>query len=422
MPRWFTRNDNWDFGGAADPAEDQPVSRSRASAGSPRLSCSRPSSSRARRSPQSRATSSRATIRRRPVERRNEATDSTTTIAGGTAAALLSQSSVGSSGGRRLLRRRTPARGSSAGGRPPRLLPASPPPTPRLRRTRRPRAFGVDRRHRASTAAVRPAADAVVHGARRGNGGKAAAPRARSDSSFASVLLPKTQAGPEARDRGPGRRGHDLAELTAARSHSASAPPLAEVRGEPEGGGEGRGRRLGVMLGILRARGAAGHIPADRVTLQPLAARLGSLGPAKGDWATDRRVLGRHALRRQGGRARALRPRSRAGRARQGSRGREGGDRDADPGGSEHLDLRRRPERHRRRTRSMSACWRMIAYLRESFGQVTVSCLISGHRLYARPGVISAHIPGHAVDISGLGGIVDPGSPGAGRHHRARRS
>ena len=45
-----------------------------------------------------------------------------------------------------------------------------------------------------------------------------------------------------------------------------------------------------------------------------------------------------------------------------------------------------------------------IAYLRESFGQVTVSCLISGHRLYARPGVISAHIYGRAVDIAGLGG------------------
>jgi hypothetical protein len=45
----------------------------------------------------------------------------------------------------------------------------------------------------------------------------------------------------------------------------------------------------------------------------------------------------------------------------------------------------------------------VIAYLRESFGQVSVSSLITGHRLYARPGVISAHISGHAVDISGLG-------------------
>jgi hypothetical protein len=45
-----------------------------------------------------------------------------------------------------------------------------------------------------------------------------------------------------------------------------------------------------------------------------------------------------------------------------------------------------------------------IAYLAEAHGQVTVSCLISGHRLYARPGVISAHIYGRAVDIAGVGG------------------
>jgi hypothetical protein len=45
----------------------------------------------------------------------------------------------------------------------------------------------------------------------------------------------------------------------------------------------------------------------------------------------------------------------------------------------------------------------LISYLHESFGEVTVSCLISGHRLYARPGVVSAHIYGRAVDISALG-------------------
>jgi len=46
----------------------------------------------------------------------------------------------------------------------------------------------------------------------------------------------------------------------------------------------------------------------------------------------------------------------------------------------------------------------VIEYLADSFGQVTVSCLISGHKLYARPGVISAHIYGLAADISELGG------------------
>jgi hypothetical protein len=44
----------------------------------------------------------------------------------------------------------------------------------------------------------------------------------------------------------------------------------------------------------------------------------------------------------------------------------------------------------------------MIAYLAESFGKVEVSCLISGHRLYARPGVVSAHIYGRGLDIAAL--------------------
>ena len=47
----------------------------------------------------------------------------------------------------------------------------------------------------------------------------------------------------------------------------------------------------------------------------------------------------------------------------------------------------------------------LIAYLAQAHGQVTVSCLISGHRLYARPGVVSAHIYGLAADIATLGGV-----------------
>ena len=46
-----------------------------------------------------------------------------------------------------------------------------------------------------------------------------------------------------------------------------------------------------------------------------------------------------------------------------------------------------------------------IAYLAESYGQVSVSSLVSGHPLYSRPGVVSAHIPGRAVDVARLGGL-----------------
>ncbi len=47
----------------------------------------------------------------------------------------------------------------------------------------------------------------------------------------------------------------------------------------------------------------------------------------------------------------------------------------------------------------------MIAFLADTYGQVSVTSLLSGHRLYARPGVISAHIYGRAVDIGSLGGV-----------------
>jgi hypothetical protein len=46
-----------------------------------------------------------------------------------------------------------------------------------------------------------------------------------------------------------------------------------------------------------------------------------------------------------------------------------------------------------------------MLYLAETFHEVTVSCLISGHRLFARPGVVSAHIYGRAVDVAALNNV-----------------
>lgn len=64
----------------------------------------------------------------------------------------------------------------------------------------------------------------------------------------------------------------------------------------------------------------------------------------------------------------------------------------------------------------------LIAYLAEAHGQVTVSCLISGHRLYARPGVISAHIFGLAADLSVVGNtsIMGNSRPGGITEHAVR--
>jgi hypothetical protein len=44
----------------------------------------------------------------------------------------------------------------------------------------------------------------------------------------------------------------------------------------------------------------------------------------------------------------------------------------------------------------------LLRYLAEAHGEVTVSSLTTGHRLYARPGVISAHVYGLAVDVAAL--------------------
>jgi hypothetical protein len=156
------------------------------------------------------------------------------------------------------------------------------------------------------------------------------------------------------------------------------------------------------MLGVLRARGATGHNPADRVTLRKLAARLASTGPAKGDWARIVSYSGDTAF---ADRAAALARYDRAIGLAALVNGLEAAKKSiatrllSDPQVSIYEGGRNDIVQDKVDVRVLA----VIAYLRETFGQVSVSCLISGHRLYARPGVISAHIPGHAVDISGLG-------------------
>ncbi len=52
----------------------------------------------------------------------------------------------------------------------------------------------------------------------------------------------------------------------------------------------------------------------------------------------------------------------------------------------------------------------LVSYLAERHGSVTVSSLFSGHRKFARPGVVSAHVYGHAVDIAAIGGSAIAGN------------
>lgn len=165
---------------------------------------------------------------------------------------------------------------------------------------------------------------------------------------------------------------------------------------------KGAGLDWATMLGVLRARGATGHTPADRGTLRKLAARLASGGPAKGDWA---RIITYSRDTSFADRAAALARYDRAVGLKALVKGLEAAKKNiatrllADPNVSIYEAGRNDIVQNKVDVRVLA----VIAYLRQSFGQVTVSSLISGHRLYARPGVISAHIPGHAVDISSLG-------------------
>jgi hypothetical protein len=183
----------------------------------------------------------------------------------------------------------------------------------------------------------------------------------------------------------------------------------------------GAGLDWATMLGILRARGATGHEPADRTTLRKLAGRLATYGPAKGDWA---RIVSYSGDTSFADKAAALARYDRAVGLDGLVNGLEAAKRSiasrllSDSSVSIYAGGRNDIVRNRVDVRVLT----VIAYLRESFGQVSVSSLITGHRLYARPGVISAHISGHAVDISGLSGtpILGHQEPG-GMTERAVR-
>ncbi len=165
---------------------------------------------------------------------------------------------------------------------------------------------------------------------------------------------------------------------------------------------KGAGLDWATMLGVLRARGAGGHNPADRTTLRKLAARLASYGPTKGAWA---RIVSYSGDTSFADRAAALAHYDRAVGLTGLVKGLEAAKQSiatrllSDPNVSIYEGGRNDIVQNKVDVRVLT----VIAYLRETFGQVTVTSLISGHRLYARPGVISAHVSGHGLDISGLG-------------------
>jgi hypothetical protein len=231
--------------------------------------------------------------------------------------------------------------------------------------------------------------------------GKAA--RGWQKANLRKILLPKLKPAPAPEIEGPA----DAATIWLNSQLPDPTPPALRLSPKfalnLKASAKGAGLDWATMLGILRARGAGGHNPADRTTLRKLATRLASTGPAKGDWA---RIVSYSGDTSFADRAAALARYDRAVGLNALVKGLEAAKKSiatrllSDPNVSIYEGGRNDIVQDKVDVRVLV----LIAYLRESFGQVTVSSLISGHRLYARPGVISAHISGHALDISALGG------------------
>jgi hypothetical protein len=184
---------------------------------------------------------------------------------------------------------------------------------------------------------------------------------------------------------------------------------------------KGTGLDWALLLGVLRAKGATGKAPVDAATLAKLGNRLADLKEDRSGWATALAYGGSgefadHAM--------ALARYDRAVGLKALVYGLEsqknalGARLLADPQISINGGGREDIVKGRVDVRVLA----LVAYLHEAYGQVSVSCLISGHRLWARPGVVSAHIYGRAVDIAALGGqsIFGNSAPGGLTEHAVR--
>jgi hypothetical protein len=157
-----------------------------------------------------------------------------------------------------------------------------------------------------------------------------------------------------------------------------------------------------VVLGVLRARGEDGRRPASRSEVHALVGQLAKLGVRKNEWTAVLALEGRTAF---ADRSIALARYDRAvglpalvtglQAAKPALQRRVLADSRLDiyPGGrsdiaSGQIDVR---------------VLVVLRYLAEANGQVSISSLHSGHGVFSRPGVVSAHTYGLAVDVSALG-------------------
>ena len=159
-----------------------------------------------------------------------------------------------------------------------------------------------------------------------------------------------------------------------------------------------------LVLAVLRAGGHDGRSPASIANLHSLSLRLAGLGGRANGWQAalsyssktgfaDRVVALRHYYRAVGMPSLVYgllsQKRDLEDRVLHDSRV------SIYPGGRSDV------ANHRVDVRVLA----VMLYLADTYRSVTATCLISGHRLFARPGVVSAHIYGRAVDIAALDGV-----------------
>ena len=404
MPRWFTRNENWDFGGkpAPDEAESgEPKRRKRrlattfvfttlffagaslAAFAGDRFSASiSEDNSVAIESTTTTSDNSSSEAAPAADESAAPAPDESASSSDASAAADASTSDASASSGSPDVA--DSSAGTSDGGF-----------------TQVSRGSSSSSTQGSSSSATSDSSSSKGHGPR--SGGR------RNDAQsqwvlLRKVLLPQTKPAPKPEIEGP------AGAATVWLNTPLPDPTPPAVRLSPkfaanlQQAAKSSGVDWAVMLGILRARGATGNIPADRVTLNRLAVRLDSFGPSRGDWS---RIVAYSGDSRFADKASALARYDRAVGIDALVNGLEATKAAiaskvlSDPNVSIYQGGRSDIVSNKVEVRVLA----MIAYLRESFGSVTVSCLVSGHRLYARPGVVSAHIYGRAVDISAIGGV-----------------
>jgi hypothetical protein len=401
MPRWFTRNENWDFGGKPDPDEAQsgePKRRKRrlattfvfttlffAGASLAAVAGNRFSASIVEDNPTAVESATTADDSQAAPAADASATPSTDTSAEGTAPASdAAAPTTDTSAPTDSASSADSTAGTSDGG------------------FTQVNSDGSTTPQGSSSTAVTSSGSSKRHGGRRSDSKRHDAQAQWKQ--LRSILLPTTKPAPKPEIEGP----ESAATVWLNSPLPDPTPPAVRLSPKFAANLKSAAQRGGVdwavMLGILRARGATGHRPADRVTLNRLASRLDSFGPSRGDWA---RIVAYSGDTRFADKAAALARYDRAVGLDALVKGLEASKASiasrvlSDPNISIYAGGRSDIVSDKIDVRVLA----MIAYLRESFGQVTVSCLLSGHRLYARPGVISAHIYGRAVDISTVGGI-----------------